>query len=172
MDLPQSAAAVDRSARAGHAVGQDLLQEEQLCEEARFLDWFGQDTVSFNRGYVDIAGGNVLAALWLSYVLERMPQEVRARRAVMDGNRYTFTMTGADCEQATGISRAQQGSCRKHLQSHGLLDVAAQRGKTVTYTVHLDQIRKSMAAQAQPLLDALRQSRASTTHPARARRGR
>ena len=176
MGLSHPAAAVGRAPPAFPGAGVVAGSEEQLREEARFLHWFGQDIVSFNRGYVDIAGGNVVAALWLSFVLERMPQEVRAQRAVMTGDRYSFTMTGAECEHSTGITRAQQASCRRHLQVQGLLDVDAQRGRTVTYTVHLDQLRTRMAEQAQPLLAALRRPHADGPAPTplaiRARRGR
>lgn len=176
MGLPHLASASNQAQRAVHVAPLDAAQDEQLREEARFLHWFGQDTVSFNRGYVDIAGGNVVAALWLSFVLERMPHEVRAQRAVMDGHRYSFTMTGAECEHSTGITRAQQASCRRHLQLQGLLHVDAQRGRTVTYTVQLDQLRMRMAEHAQPLVAALRQSSiaspAASPFPPRARRGR
>lgn len=153
--------------RSPHAVanvdGPAILDEEALREEARFLHWFGQETISFNRGYVEITG-NVVSALWLSYVLERMPQEVRAERAHVTDERYRFTMTGVECEEATGITRAQQAGCRRQLEELGLLAVDAARGKVGTYTVDLRRLREIMSAQALPLLSALRQARGQ--HPA------
>lgn len=145
--------------------------DEALSEEARFLHWFGQETIAFNRGYLQITG-NVIAALWLSWVLERMPQEVRAGRASLMNDLYRFAMTGADCEEATGITRAQQAGCRRHLVELGLLQVVASRGRAVTYVVHLDRLRDVMTEQAQPLLAAMRQSRQSPAAQPVAMRGR
>lgn len=145
--------------------------EEALREEARFLHWFGQETIAFNRGYLQITG-NVIAALWLSWVLERMPQEVHAGRASLANDRYQFTMTGADCEQATGITRAQQSGCRRQLEELGLLEVTASRGKAVTYVVHLARLRDIMTEQARPLLAAMRQARQSPAAHTVAMRGR
>lgn len=147
------------------------LQDEALREEARFLHWFGQETIAFNRGYLQITG-NVITALWLSYVLERMPQDVRDGRATLVDDRYQFTMTGTDCEEATGITRAQQVGSRRHLGELGLLEVAATRGKAVTYVVHLDRLRDIMTEQAQPLLTAMRQARQSPAVQPVAMRGR
>lgn len=147
------------------------LQDEALREEARFLHWFGQETIAFNRGYLQITG-NVIAALWLSYVLERMPQQVSDGRATLVDNRYQFTMTGTDCEEATGITRAQQVGSRRHLVELGLLEVAATRGKAVSYVVHLDRLRDIMTEQAQPLLSAMRQARQTPVVQPVAMRGR
>ena len=157
--------------RATEPQGSDPQQDDGLQEEARFLHWFGQETIAFNRGYVEITG-NVVTALWLSYVLERMPQQVRAGRASLTDERYSFTMTGSECEEATGITRAQQASSRRHLVELGLLEVAATRGKVVTYVVHLDRLRERMNEHSQPLLAALRQARLNPVALPVALRGR
>lgn len=149
----------------------DDVQDEALREEARFLHWFGQETIAFNRGYLQITG-NVIAALWLSFVLERMAQEVRAGRSTLVDDRYQFTMTGTDCEEATGITRAQQVGSRRQLVELGLLEVAATRGRAVTYVVHLDRLRDIMTEQAQPLQSAMRQARQSPVVQPVAMRGR
>jgi hypothetical protein len=138
--------------------GEQPDHEQSLREEARFLHWFGQDTIAFNRGYVEITG-HVVTALWLSFVLETMPFEVRAGRASLTEDRYRFTMTGTECEEATGITRAQQAGCRRQLVALGLLEVVATRGKTVTYIVNLDRLREIMTEHALPLLSALRAAR-------------
>jgi hypothetical protein len=132
--------------------------EESMLEEARFLHWFGQETIAFNRGYVDITG-NVVSALWLSFVLERMPEDVRADRAHLVDDRYEFHMTGADCEAATGITRAQQVGCRAQLEALGLLQVDGIRGKAARFTVNLSRLREIMTEQSRPLLVAMQQAR-------------
>lgn len=137
----------------------DLDGDEALREEARFLHWFGQETIAFNRGYVEITG-NVVSALWLSYVLERMSVELSAERAHLQDERYRFHMTGADCERHTGITRAQQAGCRRQLEDLGLLQVDGVRGKTGSYTVNLRRLREIMTDQSKPLLAALQQARA------------
>lgn len=142
----------------------DVDGDEALREEARFLHWFGQETIAFNRGYVEITG-NVVSALWLSYVLERMSVELSAERAHLQDERYRFHMTGADCEAATGITRAQQAGCRRQLEDLGLLQVDGVRGKTGSYTVNLSRLREIMTDQSKPLLAALQQARACQGSP-------
>jgi len=132
--------------------------DDALWEEARLLHWFGQETIAFNRGYVGLTG-NVLSALWLSYVLDRLPALVRAGRATADDDAYRFSMSGLECEQATGITRAQQSTCRRQLVDAGLLTEDGTRGRTVSYTIRLDHLRKKMTEQAEPLLRAIKQAR-------------
>lgn len=141
------------------AVEVGVDSDEALREEARFLHWFGQETIAFNRGYVEITG-NVVSALWLSYVLERMSVELGAERAHLRDERYRFHMTGADCQTATGITRAQQAGCRRQLEDLGLLQVDGIRGKTGSYTVNLRRLREIMTDQSKPLLAALQKARA------------
>jgi hypothetical protein len=131
---------------------------DALREEARFLHWFGQETIAFNRGYVEITG-NVVSALWLSYVLERMPQDVRSGRGQLADERYRFSMTAADCEAATGITRAQQTGCRSQLEDLGLVRVDGVRGKVASYTIDLRRLREIMTEQSRPLLAALQEAR-------------
>lgn len=132
--------------------------DEGLREEARFLHWFGQETIAFNRGYVEITG-NVVSALWLSYVLERMPLQVRAGRAHLADEQYKFSLTASDCEEATGITRAQQAGCRVQLERLGLLQVDGARGRVASYTVNLRRLREIMTEQSLPLLAALQDAR-------------
>lgn len=146
----------------------DHGSDEAMREEARFLHWFGQETIAFNRGYVELTG-NVVSALWLSYVLERMPQEVRAGRAQLAEERYRFSMSAADCEGATGITRAQQTGCRAQLEDLGLVRVDGVRGKVASYTVDLRRLRAIMTEQSRPLLNALQEAR---MHGCAARNGR
>ena len=132
--------------------------DEGLREEARFLHWFGQETIAFNRGYVEITG-NVVSALWLSYVLERMPLQVRAGQAHLADEQYKFSLTALDCEEATGITRAQQAGCRVQLERLGLLHVDGARGRVASYTVNLRRLREIMTEQSLPLLAALQDAR-------------
>lgn len=132
--------------------------DTDLLAESRMLALLGSDVISFNRAYVDITG-NVLAALWLSYVIDQKAEFVRRGRAHSDGYDFTFSMTGQECEEATGISRAQQATCRRALQDAGLISEVGTRGRTVTYTLHLDQLRKRLDALAAPLLEALQAAR-------------
>ncbi|MFP5474171.1 MAG: hypothetical protein ACLGJD_11040 [Gammaproteobacteria bacterium] len=139
--------------------------------QARMLAMLGSDTISFNRAYVEITG-NVLAALWLSYVIEQKAEFVRSGRAHTDGYDFTFAMTGQECEAATGISRAQQATCRRALQEAGLISEIGTRGRTVTYTLHLAQLRRRLDEVAAPLLAALQAARDVTPQAAAKRRAR
>jgi hypothetical protein len=156
------------SARAMTQTAGDHGGEEALLEEARFLHWFGQETIAFNRGYVEITG-NVVSALWLCFVLERMHDEVRSGRARLVDEHYQFRLTSADCEAETGITRAQQAGCRAQLEALGLLKVEGARGKVACYTVNLRRLREIMTEQSRPLLAALQQAR---MHPVAAGNGR
>ncbi|SCK55741.1 hypothetical protein VAR608DRAFT_5759 [Variovorax sp. HW608] len=164
---PNSASRPARDARAprdGNSMSGASAElppsDEALWDEARLLHWFGQETIAFNRGYVDLTG-NVLSALWLSYVLDRLPALVRAGRATADADAYRFCMSGLECEHATGITRAQQATCRRQLVDAGLLSEDGTRGRTVSYTIHMGRLRERMTAQAAPLHRALVQARAA-----------
>lgn len=128
--------------------------DENLRQEAVLLQWLGQETLSFNRSYVDVTG-NVLSALWLSYVVDRIPTYLREGTGSAAGDAFSFAMTGQECEAATGISRAQQVTVRRQLAEAGLLNESGSRGKAVLYTVHLDRLRTRLQDTAQPLMDAL-----------------
>jgi hypothetical protein len=136
-------------------------KEPSLRAQALTLQWFGQETISFNRGFAEITG-NALCALWLSYVLDQMPITVQAGRGSVQGSEYTFLMTGQECEQATCITRAQQITCRKQLTQQGILSEHSGRGKTVHYTLHLDRLIACLETAAQPLLQALQQAQGSS----------
>lgn len=146
------------SARAMTEVAGGHVCEDAMLEEARFLHWFGQETIAFNRGYVGITG-NVVSALWLCFVLERLHEEVRTGRACVVDEHYQFRLTSADCEAETGITRAQQAGCRAQLEALGLLKVEGVRGKVACYTVNLRRLREIMTEQSRPLLAALQQAR-------------
>ena len=86
--------------------------------QAALLEWLGQSPIAFHRVYVDLTGG-VLPALWLSHAMDRVS---RANAASFEPNGdFVFAMSAHECELATGITRAQQTSCRKQLVELGLL---------------------------------------------------
>lgn len=132
-----------------------------LLKEAQLLQWLGQNTITFNRDFVDLTG-NVLSALWLGFVLDRIPAFVREGRASAEGGTYTFVMTSQECEEATGITRAQQATCRRQLAEAGLLTESGRRGKAVVYTLHMDRLSARLAEMAQPLAQALQASHDSS----------
>ncbi|MDR2852916.1 MAG: hypothetical protein LBV61_07700 [Burkholderiaceae bacterium] len=137
--------------------------DQALFSEALLLTLFGQDTINVNRAMVDITG-NVLSAIWLTHVLDQMPVLKREGRGwAHPGNTaFTFDMTGQECEQTTGITRAQQATCRKQLAQAGLISEGGSgRGKTVRYTLHLDRLTARIKEITAPMQAALKQSYAA-----------
>ena len=125
-----------------------------LLGQAAMLQWLGQPPIAFQRAYVDIAGG-VLPALWLSSAMNRV---ARASASDFESNGdYVFAMSAAACEAETGISRAQQVSCRRQLIRQGLLSEQAMQRKTTVYRLHLNQIARQLLEQAGPLAERLHQ---------------
>ena len=120
--------------------------------QAALLEWLGQAPISFHRVYVDLAGG-VLPALWLSSAMDRV---AKAHTSAFDANGdYVFSMSSHECHAATGITRAQQASCRRHLIQQGLLSEQSTQRKTTVYRLHLDRIVRRLISQSAPLADRL-----------------
>ncbi len=84
-----------------------------------------------------------------------------AQGAVEPHGDYVFAMTGKDCEQDTGITRAQQTTCRRLLIEQGLLSEDGQKGKVVRYRVHVDRLVQRLLQHAGPLALSLSQSGAA-----------
>ena len=119
---------------------------------AALLEWLGQETVSFQRCFVDIAGG-VLPALWLSHAMRHVS---RARAGEFEPNGdFRFAMSSSECEAATGLTRAQQAGCRRSLINQGLMSEQAEKRKTIVYRMHLEHIARALMVQAAPLADQL-----------------
>lgn len=120
--------------------------------QAALLEWLGQSPIAFHRVYVDLTGG-VLPALWLSHAMDRVS---RANAASFEPNGdFVFAMSAHECELATGITRAQQTSCRKQLVELGLLSQQAIQRKTTVYRLHLDRIARSLLANSASLAEQL-----------------
>lgn len=68
-------------------------------------------------------------------------------------------MTSAECERDTGITRAQQQTCRRLLLDLGILTEAGGLGRAIEYTLDTRHLLDLLMRQAQPLADALRASR-------------
>jgi hypothetical protein len=116
------------------------------------LEWLGQAPITFHRAYVGIAGG-VLPALWLSRAMERV---AKAHAAEFEANGdLVFAMSAQECEIATGITRAQQVSCRRTLIAQGLISEHAEQRKTILYRLHLNRIARKLMAQSAPLAEKL-----------------
>lgn len=134
--------------------------------QAALLEWLGQSPIAFHRVYVDIAGG-VLPALWLSSAMSRV---ARAHASAFEDNGdFVFAMSAADCEMETGITRAQQAGCRRHLIGRGLLSEQAEQRKTIVYRLHLDRIARGLLQQAGPLAQQLEQIDAAAANTGLAR---
>ena len=120
--------------------------------QAVMLDWFGQQPLSFHRCFADVTG-SVVAALWLSFVTERMATV--GPDSIDDKGDFEFAMSAKECEQDTGITRAQQNTCRRLLVAQGLLSEVSRRGKVVRYRIHLAQLMRALTQRALPLAQVL-----------------
>ena len=129
--------------------------DRALLNQAVMLNWLGQQPVAFNRSYVDITGG-VVSALWLSHVMDKMA--ARRAGAIDPNGDYVFEMTGRECEQDTGITRGQQGTCRRQLSALGLLTEESRQGKVARYRLHVNRLMQCLIRQAGPLAAILAQS--------------
>ncbi|MCR6480966.1 hypothetical protein NU688_32750 [Variovorax sp. ZS18.2.2] len=140
-------------------------RDEQALNEAVLLNWLGQQPVVYHRIYVDITGG-VVAAVWLSHVIDRLPMigrdsQVTSGMSADPGN-ADFDLSDSDCEEATGISAEQQVLCRKLLAARGLLSerVAFDRassGKAIhgCYTIHMSKLSELLRDASRPLAEAM-----------------
>lgn len=111
---------------------------------AALLNLFGQPPIAFHRVYADISGG-VLQGLWLSHAISRAQL---AERNDFDGDDFILRMSSDECEKATGITKPQQITCRRDLESAGLITVEGKEGKTSIFRVHLDAIHVAVSKDA------------------------
>ncbi|QIL73098.1 hypothetical protein G7048_23730 [Diaphorobacter sp. HDW4B] len=135
-----------------------------LLGQATILNWLGQSPISFHRIYVDITG-SVVVGLWLSHVLALA---ANADSRAFDGDDFVFTMSARDCEAATGITRAQQVSCRTRLAELGFLTEAGGQRKTPTYRLHMALVARHLLKTSEPLASAMSDRQAfPTSRPVR-----
>lgn len=123
------------------------MQEAKHIQSAMMLEWLGQAPITIHRAFVDLTG-NVLAALWLSYALERAPGKDETGSVLIE-------MTSAECQKATGITRAQQQTCRKSLVDLGILAEEGEKGRALHYRINTQRLMDLLVQQVQPLTDAL-----------------
>lgn len=126
----------------------DISESQNYLMSALMLDWIGQAPVTIHRAFIDLTG-NVLAALWLTYALDKAPTLDVVGSVVIE-------MTSTECERDTGITRAQQQTCRKVLAAHGILTEDSTQGKALRYRIDTKRLLELLQQQAQPLADALR----------------
>lgn len=129
-------------------------QEKNYVQSAMMLDWLGQAPIIINRAFIELTG-NVLAALWLSYAIEKIQERET------DGNSTqsaVISISGSECEKDTGITRAQQQTCRKTLAAIGLLSEEGGQGKVLRFRIHLDKMMQMLHAQVQPMAEALQRA--------------
>ena len=104
----------------------ELRRLPNALGQAALLEWLGQSPIAFHRVYVDLTGG-VLPALWLSSAMDRVAK-ANASSFEVNGD-YVFAMSAQECETATGITRAQQATCRKQLVEMGLISEQAEQAE-------------------------------------------
>lgn len=114
------------------------------------LDWIGQAPVTINRAFIDLTG-NVVIALWLSHAVDKALQEPGESSVLIE-------MSSAAVEKDTGITRAQQQTCRKALVAMGLVTEEGGQGRAPKFRIHMDRLMEQLQRQAQPLADALERS--------------
>lgn len=124
----------------------DVTSDDLL--QSMLLDWFGQAPITIHRPFVDITG-SVLAALWLSHALNR-PVAAGSTSAEV-----VIEMTAAECEAATGITRAQQQTCRRILAEKGIA-IEERAGRSIRYRIYTQRILALLQRQAMPLAEAMR----------------
>lgn len=133
--------------------------DSEYLKSALFLDLIGQEPITINRAFVDLTG-NVLSALWLTYAMER-------ERRNESEDFFEILMASSCCTKDTGITRAQQQTCRKALVDLGILHEDAGQGRVITYRISKRRLLELLKQQAMPLASALRHA-ASTAVPAAA----
>jgi len=117
----------------GPAVLQRAEQRSSLpAEQALVLDLFGQPAIAFHRVYVDVAGGCVKAALWLSHAI--------ALAARQPGAPASLEMTTQDCLEATGLSRREQETARAKLRGLGLIAESHGWKKRNRFEIQFEQL--------------------------------
>lgn len=118
---------------------------DRALTQAVLLELLGTEPISINRIYVSIAGG-VLPALWLSNAMKRA-----CAASATDGKDFRFAMSARECEEETGITRAQQITCRRRLIELGLLTEESRPHRLSRYRLHLDELRRQTLEQIRPL---------------------
>jgi hypothetical protein len=125
-----------------------------FINQALLLNFLGQQPIVFQRIYVDVAG-SVIAALWLSNAINKMTEMA----AVTDSEgRFKFSLSAAQCEEETGISRHQQVTCRRLLINQGLLSEEGFRTHITVFHLHLDVLAEKMMANSMGLAKILQES--------------
>lgn len=126
------------------------MKETNHIHSAMMLEWLGQAPITIHRAFIDLTG-NVLAALWLSYALDRAPDQDETGSVLIE-------MSSAECQKDTGITRAQQQTCRKALADLGILTEEGDKGRALQYRINTKQLMDLLVQQVTPLADALRTS--------------
>lgn len=126
------------------------MTKDQYLKSAMLLDWIGQAPVTINRAFIDLTG-NVVIALWLSHAVDKALQEPGESSVLIE-------MSSAAVEKDTGITRAQQQTCRKALVAMGLVTEEGGQGRAPKFRIHMDRLMEQLQRQAQPLADALERS--------------
>lgn len=129
--------------------------DSDFLSSALLLDSIGQEPITINRAFVDLTG-SVLSALWLTYALERP-------RTTETEDFFEILMPSSCCTKDTGITRAQQQTCRKSLMDLGILHEDAGQGRVITYRISKKRLMELMQQQAMPLARALRQAAINAT---------
>ena len=132
--------------------------DSEFLKSALFLELIGQEPIIINRAFVDLTG-NVLSALWLTYAMER------ERRSESE-DFFEILMSSSCCTKDTGITRAQQQTCRKTLVDLGILHEQAGQGRIITYRISKRRLLELLQQQALPFASAMRS--AATTSVAAA----
>ncbi len=138
---------------------QNLARPHNDMLSAMLLEWVGQAPVTIHRAFIDLTG-NVLCALWLTYALEKANAW---EHGASKNGMVAIDMTSAECERDTGISRAQQQTCRKVLVQMEILSEVGGQGRAIQYTLDTHRLLDLLMRQAQPLADALRVSRSDAS---------
>lgn len=123
------------------------MTKEQYLKSAMLLDWIGQAPITINRAFVDLTG-NVVTALWLSHAVDKALQLPSESSVLIE-------FSSAAVEKDTGITRAQQQTCRKALIAMGLVTEVGGQGRALKLRIHMERLMEQLQLQAQPLADAL-----------------
>lgn len=137
----------------------NLARPHNEMLSAMLLEWVGQAPVTIHRAFIDLTG-NVLCALWLTYALEKAKAW---EQGASKNGLVAIDMTSAECERDTGITRAQQQTCRRVLVQMEILSEVGGQGRAIQYTLNTGRLLDLLMRQAQPLADALRVSRSDAS---------
>lgn len=154
-------AAINKGRRSIYSSGEPYMSTPlaPYMNQAILLDFLGQQPIVFQRVYVDITG-SVIAALWLSNAISKITE--KGSLPVHDGI-FSFSLSGPQCEEETGITRHQQLTCRRLLIGQGLLSVDTFKTQTIVFHLHLDVLAQKMMDNASSLAKVL-QDTADAVH--------